>query len=99
MWMPAFVPAKWRRWRGLAGGDGRCEEHGITEEKEASQGRKYLVQLGKKRLKLKTEGASDLFFLYVLNDRLQTATVWVRCVAPPTDGLGRTTQLVHCCKY
>lgn len=33
MWMPAFVAAMWKRWRGLVGGDGRCEENGIAEEK------------------------------------------------------------------
>lgn len=35
-----FVPAEWERWRGLVGGDGRSEEHGIAEERQTSEGGK-----------------------------------------------------------
>lgn len=45
------MAAEWKRWRGLAGGDGQWEEHGIAEEKEASEGRKYGIQIKKKTTK------------------------------------------------
>ena len=32
-----FVPAKWKRWRGLVGGDGQSEEHGVAEKRETNK--------------------------------------------------------------
>ena len=44
-----FVPAERKRRRGLAGGDGWCEEPGIAGQSEASGGGKTATQLKKKK--------------------------------------------------
>lgn len=48
-----FVPAERKRRRGLAGGDGWREEHGIAGQSEALGGGKAATQLNKTRDKSK----------------------------------------------